>query len=102
MLKAAQAYCYEEVQNYEKFSIIQSIVENGWWGGDAPLTVYTLYSYMMLPPCMYRLLLTVEPLSVSVYSLFSVPNKNLGLEVMFLQNLQGVSSLVYLIVIIIL
>ena len=34
MLKATKAYCYEEVRNYGKNLFIQSIVENGWWGGE--------------------------------------------------------------------
>ena len=31
VLKATQAYRYEEVRNYGKFLFIQSIVKNGWW-----------------------------------------------------------------------
>ena len=42
---------------------------------------------------MYLLLLTIE-----LFSVFSVRSENLSLDVIFLQNLQGVSSLVYLIV----
>ena len=33
VLKATKAYCNEEVRNYGKILFIQSIVENGWWGG---------------------------------------------------------------------
>ena len=28
-----KAYCYVEVRNYGKILFIQSVVENGWWGG---------------------------------------------------------------------
>ena len=51
VLKAAKAYCYEEIQNYEKILFIQSIVENKWWGEgciphiplDQPLTGILLF-----------------------------------------------------------
>ena len=37
VLKATQAYYYEEARNYEKILFIQSIVENGWQRGCIPL-----------------------------------------------------------------
>ena len=36
VLKTTKADCNEEVRKYGKFLFIQSVVENGWWGGMHP------------------------------------------------------------------
>ena len=36
VLMATKAYCNEGVRNYGEILFIQSIVENGWWGGCIP------------------------------------------------------------------